>query len=253
MMFDTSPDSAPKRRTPIAFALYVPMVLLVVMLSARDARAQLGLAHAAPQESAQQATAPMVIQPPNGGHCGTLGGLWTRTPVPTCTVRGFSLRPGEQLVIRRGARLIVPVHFVNSGFIQLGDLNDSRPGGGELILGDGRRIAGAGANYGYIYVMPPHPAGGGSSGLSNYFVQFVNANTISNLYNANLGSGGILNNFGTIFNLSRIINVGFLYNGPRAQLLNRGQSGLLSNTRGIIENHGIIEGRVTGSCPGDCR
>jgi len=198
-----------------------------------------------------------VIEPPRGGDCVTLGGIWTSTPVPTCTHTGFFLGKNLTLRIRRGARLVVPAHFVNEGIIYVGDPGDDRAGSAWLILGRSGTIA-AGANHGYIFVVP-HPQGGTAT-LANFLTQFSNTHTISVLH-GNPGQGGFLSNYGTIFNTARIINRGVLFNsGPpvqaqAARILNQGESGVLNNPSGIgvMQNLGIISGRVIGQCTGICR
>jgi hypothetical protein len=216
------------------------ILLLALMAAPLDARAQ-----------------SYVIEPPTGGHCTTLGGTWTRTPVPTCTHTGFFLGKNLTLRIRHGARLVVPAHFVNEGIIYVGDPGDDRAGSAWLILGRSGTIA-AGANHGYIFVVP-NPQGGTAT-LANFLTQFNNTHTISILH-GNPGQGGFLSNYGTIFNTARIINRGFLFNsGPPVQqqparIFNQGESGVLNNSSGIgvMQNLGIISGRVIPECTGVCR
>jgi hypothetical protein len=195
-----------------------------------------------------------VIESPDGGDCESLDGSWEPEPVPTCSMRSLTLGPNETLTIRRAAKVVVSSQFVSSGSILIGDASDTAPGFASLVLGDEEVIAGAGVNNGFILIIPR--VGIASPGLDNRLQQLVNTGTILNLKAGELG--GILNNFGTIFNQGQIINTGFFHNsGPPVQpaiarVISVGEDAYLFNVAGVMENMGVIQGPVIGECPGNC-
>lgn len=200
---------------------------------------------APPSASAQQRE--IVIEGPNGGDCAAKSGAWTGA---TCVLSSLVVSPNENLIIRRGAYLIVRTEFINNGntFVLAGEPS----GTAHLILGSGPGASGTAVNNGTLGIRPK--AGVSSPSLSN-FIHLTNNGVI---YNMNIGgAGGTIINVGTINNSNKMVNDGLFQNsGPpkvavKATVTNLG-NGTLDTQRGTLENIGTIRGKVFGTCPGDC-